>query len=128
MKLSTHLERPPKPDDEVDTAQAEWLEMEKASAVSAALDPAAHRRRLAKVLGDLACDGDGSDIFRGVLQQIVYPAQGIRRHRLSELGDQLMALQNRLIDSQSRRGCPGMVDFPTSELRNLDKLETIHKK
>ena len=128
VKLSTHLERPPKPDDEADTAQAEWLEMEKASAVSAALDPAAHRRRLAKVLGDLACDDDGSDIFRGVLQQIVYPAQWIRRHRLSELGDQLMALQNRLIDSQSRRSCPGMVDFPTSELRNLDKLETIHKK
>jgi hypothetical protein len=118
--------------DEDGASQAAWLEIKKASE---ALDPdgAAHRRRLAKLFGDLACDHDGGDIFRGILRQTIHPKQpllqrSLRRHRLSELGDQLIALENRLVDDKNGPSCLGMADFPTSELRDLEQLEKVHGK
>jgi hypothetical protein len=85
------------PEDEV-----KWSGMREASLV---LDPdaAQHRRRLAKALGDLACEAAGAP----------YVARGLVTYgRLAALGNQLEGVRKRLKEGREKPDtCKGVVGF-----------------
>jgi hypothetical protein len=93
--------------------QAKWRELEQRSLVLDA-DGAKHHRRLAEILGDLACGPDGAP----------YLAIGLIRHgRLAALGDQLEGVRNRMKDGRKKPDdCKGVAGFTEADWRALDAI------
>jgi uncharacterized protein YjbI with pentapeptide repeats len=106
-----------------DTAdQTKWTELEKQSV---ALDPdgAQHRHRLAKILGDLACDPGGAPyVARGLIRPSG-GAVGVIAARLAALGDQLEAVRKRMKDGREKPdACRGVGGFTEDDWRWLDEI------
>lgn len=94
--------------------QARWGELEQQSLASDP-DDAKHRRRLAKILGDLVCQANSAP----------YLAIGlIRYNRLASLGDQLDVVRARMEEGRKNpEKCPGVVGFTEGEWRQLDLIK-----
>jgi uncharacterized protein YjbI with pentapeptide repeats len=104
-----------------DSNEVKWSGMEEAS-LALDFDGAEHRRRLAKLLGDLACDGhDAPYIARGVMPEQV-SILGIEVGPPS-LGEQLDAFRARLEKGRNNPDqCPGVVGFTEDDWRRLESI------
>ena len=83
-------------------------------------DAAQHRQRLAKFLGDLACETANSPhIARRLVRQGF-----ITGLRLAALGDQLVAFRTRLEEGRKEpEKCPGVTGFTEDDWRRLDAIK-----
>jgi hypothetical protein len=89
------------------------------------LDPP-HLRRLAKILGDLACTADGAPyLARAFVDPRYYAvASSTYESRLSTLGDQLNSVRDRIKDSRKNpEACPGVTGFTESDWSALDAIK-----
>lgn len=97
-----------------------WKSLEVSSSVR---DPAGtqHRQRLASFLGDLACDLDGAPhVARG----LVTGGRSYTGSRLSELGDQLDTVRNRMKAGREQPdACKGVAGFTENDWRRLDEIQ-----
>jgi uncharacterized protein YjbI with pentapeptide repeats len=77
-----------------------------------------HRRRLATILGDLACGSDGAPyVARGLVGQLPFYS------RLAWLGDQLEGVRNRMKAGREKPdACKGVAGFTEDDWRALDAL------
>jgi uncharacterized protein YjbI with pentapeptide repeats len=114
---------PPFQTAEQDTADAaKWDAVAKQSQ---ALDPdgAHHRRRMATILGDLACGADSADGAPSVARSLVRQPQGIPG-RLADLGDQLDAVRERMeAGRKTLEKCPGVAGFTEDDWSALNALK-----
>lgn len=98
---------------------SDWDEL---TAESHARDPdgTQHRHRLATVLGDLACSGDGAPyVARGLIR----PPLGLPP-RLAALGDQLDAVRTRIEEGRkTRERCPGVAGFTEEDWHQLEAIK-----
>ena len=109
-----------KPDFHDDLRQPSWSGIEEASR---ALDPnrARHRQRLAKILGDLACDpSHAPDVAQELTTWNGYPDSS----RLADLGDQLDMVRARMEEGRKNsEKCRGVVGFDEEDWRLLEAIE-----
>jgi uncharacterized protein YjbI with pentapeptide repeats len=84
-----------------------------------------HLQRLAKLLGDLACDGAGTPyVARGLVG--VRAGLSDTTPRLAALGDQLDGVRRRLKDGRKNpEACPGVADFTEDDWRRLDAIKPV---
>jgi uncharacterized protein YjbI with pentapeptide repeats len=112
-----------KPDFREDAQWVRWQGMQEASL---ALDPdgTRYRRRLAKLLADLACDPDSAPYMaRAFVRPYVVVAE---YDRLGSLGDQLAALRARMEDGRkSPAKCPGVAGFADVDWHWLEAIKPI---
>lgn len=94
---------------------AKWSELEKQS-VQDDPDGAQHRRRLAAIFGDLACEADGApDVARGILVA-----------RYFALGDQFDAVRNRMKAARKEpEKCPGAAHLSQRDWDLLDAINPV---
>ncbi len=111
-----------KPDFQDDPDEVKWSGMREASL---AIDPdgAGHRRRLAKLLGDLACEpAYASYVAHGLVRQFQVGPYGLE-YRLAALGDQLATFRARLEAGREKpKTCPGVAGFTEEDWLRLDAI------
>jgi hypothetical protein len=101
---------------------AKWAELAKQSV---ALDPtgAQYRRRLAAILGDLACEADAAPyVARALVGDPVCISRGLGT--MTEVfGDRLDGVRQRLQSARnSLETCPGVAGFAEDDWRRLDAI------
>jgi uncharacterized protein YjbI with pentapeptide repeats len=109
--------------------QLMWNDLEKRSLP---LDPDAtqHRRRLAIILGDLACKPEGAPYVARLLvaAHTFLAADSTPRSvaRLASLGDQLDSVRARMKAARKEPAkCPGVAGFTEDDWRRLDAIKPI---
>ena len=108
--------------DQDEARQVTWTGMEEASL---ALDPggAQHQRRLATILGDLACEPEFAPyVARALVGQHSPP-----HSRLAALGDeQLNRVRNRMQEGRtSPTKCPGVTGFSDGDWQELKAIKPV---
>jgi uncharacterized protein YjbI with pentapeptide repeats len=107
---------------EQDAADHSWYYLEQQSLE---LDPnaAQHRRRLATILGDLACKPEGAPYVARLLIGDHTTMAGYSVARLAGLGDQLVTVRTRMEEGRkSPEKCPGVVGLTESEWQLLESI------
>ena len=100
--------------------QVTWTGMQELYAVFD-LDGAQHRRRLAAILGDLACGPNGAPhVARGLVGLPEIGASG----RLAALGDQLEGARTRMREGRTTPDrCAGVAGFTEEDWRRLEAIK-----
>ena len=107
--------------DDEDMARWSWE-------VSVQHDPSSgplHLRRLARILGDLACTVDGAPyVARALVAPRYFSITSFTKEsRLSTLGEQLNVVRDRMKEGRkNREACPGVAGFTEDDWRALDAL------
>jgi uncharacterized protein YjbI with pentapeptide repeats len=99
---------------------AKWKSLEDASHL-ADPDGSKHRSRLAKVLGDLACNADGAPY---VARSLIGRGRRASLGRLSRLGDQLEDVRARIMTAREKPNtCMGVMGFTEKDWSALDAIK-----
>jgi hypothetical protein len=101
--------------------QADWQELQKQAL---ALDPDQHRRRLATILVNLACQPDGAPyVARALIGSSVSLAPFGHLPRFASLGDQLAGVLKRMMAARDRSdSCQGVAGFTDRDWRQLEAI------
>jgi uncharacterized protein YjbI with pentapeptide repeats len=110
-------------DEQDDEDMARW-----SAEVSAQHDPfgAPHLRRLAAILGDLACADNGAPyVARAFVVPSYYSTRSSKfESRFSTLGEQLNSVRDRMKDGRKDpKACPGVAGFTESDWGRLDAIK-----
>jgi uncharacterized protein YjbI with pentapeptide repeats len=110
-------------DEQDDEDMARW-----SAEVSAQHDPfgAPHLRRLAAILGDLACADNGAPyVARALVVPLYYSTRSSKfESRFSTLGEQLNSVRDRMKDARKDpKECPGVAGFTESDWGALDAIK-----